>query len=95
MRKELYVEILEETLVSFITDVFPSTHKFMQDNDPKHVSNYAKDWMSTNSITWWKIPPISIQLRRTVLRLEPFRKNTMRTVLRFSWYGLTVRTSSF
>ena len=43
MKKELYVQILSTTLVPFILDVYPDGHKLMQDNDPKHVSNYAKD----------------------------------------------------
>ena len=34
MKKELYAGAM---LVLFIKDVFPATHKFMQDNDPKRV----------------------------------------------------------
>lgn len=59
MKKELYVQILSTTLVPFILDVYPDGHKLMQDNDPKHVSNYAKDWMAENNINWWKTPPES------------------------------------
>ena len=57
MRKELYVEILEQTLLPFTRSIFPDGFNFMQDNDPKHVSNYAKEWMERNCVTWWKPPP--------------------------------------
>ena len=55
--KELlnFVSILEGTLVPFITDVLPEEHRFIQDNDPKHISGYPADWMD-NSINWWKTP---------------------------------------
>ena len=59
MKKELYVEILNATLVPFVNDVYPEGHKLMQDNDPKHVSNDAKAWMAENNINWWKTPPES------------------------------------
>ena len=58
MERVLFVEILEQTLVLFVKEVLP-VHRFMQDNDPKHTSNYAKDWMTDNGINWWKTPPES------------------------------------
>ena len=54
-----YVRILEEHLVPFIADKFPSTHRFMQDNDPKHTSRLSKQFFEENSINWWKTPPES------------------------------------
>jgi len=62
MKKELYVEILGKTLVPFVQTVYPEGHKFMQDNDPKHVSGYSQSWMKTNKINWWKTPPESPDL---------------------------------
>lgn len=38
MKKELYVDILEKSLLPFIQSTYPDAHKFMQDNDPKHTS---------------------------------------------------------
>ena len=54
MKKELFVSILDGTLVPFIDDVYPDRHRFMQDNDPKHTSGYASDWMQDHSINWWR-----------------------------------------
>ena len=34
----------------------------MMDNDPKHTSGYAADWMTNNSVNWWKTPPESPDL---------------------------------
>lgn len=62
MKKELYVEILDGTLLPFINETYPSGHKFMQDNDPKHTSRYADQWMQDNSINWWKTPAESPDL---------------------------------
>ena len=59
MVKELYVDILGQTLLPFIRDVFPDGHRFMQDNDPKHVSNLAKEFLRTNGVNWWTTPPES------------------------------------
>ena len=43
MNRELFVSILEGTLLPFIKAVYPESHKFMIDNDPKHTSGYATD----------------------------------------------------
>jgi len=62
MKKELYVEVLEHTLLPFARSAFPVGYKFTQDNDPKHVSNHAKEWMERHGVTWWKSPPESLDL---------------------------------
>ena len=59
MNAPVYTKILEEFLVPFIRDVYPSGHKFMQDNDPKHTSCLAQDFFLQNAINWWPTPPES------------------------------------
>ena len=59
MKAPLYVQILEETLLPFLQDVFPSGHRFMQDNNPKHTLWRARAFFEDNGVHWWKTPPES------------------------------------
>ena len=43
----------------FINNVYPNGHRFVQDNDPKHVSRSTKEFMTTNGINHWVTPPES------------------------------------
>ena len=58
MKAPLYCEILEKTLLPFIRQKFPSpaSHRFMQDNDPKHTSRRAQEFYAASGINWWKTP---------------------------------------
>lgn len=56
------VDILQKTLLSFVHEVFPDGHRFMQDNDPKHNSKMGKDVLATNNIKWCQRLPESPDL---------------------------------
>ena len=58
MTADLYVSsILKDTLLPFICQKYPNQeHRFMQDNDPKHVSRLARVYMEENGINWWCTP---------------------------------------
>ena len=56
MDAAMYVDIIKNTLKPFIDEVYPDTHRFMQDNDPKHTSRLAAQFFSDNGINWWKTP---------------------------------------
>ena len=58
----LYTDILESTLLPFLQDVYPQGHRFMQDNDPKHTSVRAKNFMAENGVNWWRTPAESPDL---------------------------------
>lgn len=58
MDKFLYVDILKNTLLPFTSQILPEP-RFMADNDPKHTSLHAKEWLECKGINWWKTPPES------------------------------------
>lgn len=62
MDRYLYAEILDKTLLPFIQDVYPSSHRFVADNDPKHTSCYAQEFLARNGINWWRTPAESPDL---------------------------------
>lgn len=62
MDRYMYVEILEKTLLPFVRDVYPDSHRFMADNDPKHTSILAQEFLSSNNIVWWRTPAESPDL---------------------------------
>lgn len=53
MDKWLYVDILDHSLKPFIrSDYGDSRHRFVNDNDPKHTSGFATDWLRESDIKW-------------------------------------------
>ena len=59
MDASFYIQILENNLLPFISSNFPSNHRLMQDNDPKHTSRKSRSFFDSNGITWWPTPPES------------------------------------
>lgn len=57
-----FTEILSAGLLPFIEQIFPDAHRFQQDNDPKHTSLYAREFMATKNVNWWKTPAESPDL---------------------------------
>ena len=62
MNAPLFTSILDGTLLPFLRREFASGHKFMQDNNPKHTSVYARRFMEDKGINWWRTPPESPDL---------------------------------
>ena len=56
MDAPLYIQVLQQTLLPFLQQMYPKWHRFMADNDPKHTSNKAKDWLTANGVNWWRTP---------------------------------------
>lgn len=92
-------EILGNTLLPFIKEVYPESHRVMMDNDPKHTSKLARKFMEDNNITWWKWPsescdlnPIEMvwnELKRSVSKRSPVTKEQLAECVFDFWAGLT------
>ena len=54
-KKELYTEILSKMPLSFIRDVSPGGHNFIQNNDPKHVLVTARCGRNSKESTSGKL----------------------------------------
>ena len=60
MDAEVYVTILDGTLLPFVQHVFPEGYfHFMQDNVPKHTSRRGEEYFLSHGIHSWKTPPES------------------------------------
>ena len=62
MNSTRYCRILEHGLLPFLTNVFPEGHRFQQDNDPKHCSNFTKQFLIDEGVNWFKTPAESPDL---------------------------------
>ena len=58
----LYINILDTTLLPFIARKFSTSHHFMADNDPKHTSKLAQQFMKEKQVNWWRTPAESPDL---------------------------------
>jgi hypothetical protein len=97
MEKEFFTNsILRGNLLPFIKERFPDSHRFQQDNDPKHRSNMAKQFMEENDINWWtvwpsespNINPVEVvwnQMKRNIARSEPKTKNELLQCIQKFW----------
>ena len=56
------IKIFEIGLIPFVKEVYPHKHRLMQDNKPKHSSQLARNFLESNGIFWWKMPPESPDL---------------------------------
>ena len=93
MEKEFFTNcILRDNLLTYIQVKFPYGHRYQQDNDPKHRSKIAKDFMRDNNINWWGVwpsespdlNPIEMewkQMKRHVAMVDPKTKDELIDVL--------------
>ena len=98
MDAAFYTEtILEGTLLPAINHLYPPplTHRFWQDNDPKHTSIRAKNFMQDNNINWFKTPAESPDLnvienvwaamKHYVSKKQPRTQEELVSVLKSFW----------
>ena len=96
MVSDIYTKILSDHLLPFIQKAYPTQHRFMQDNDPKHVSRHTKQFLQDRGINWWPTPPESPDLnpiekvwnemkRFLESEVKPFTKNELVTGILEFW----------
>lgn len=59
MDADMYVNLLDKTLLPFLAEVYPDGHRFVHDNDPKHKSNVITKFIENKCINWFPTPPES------------------------------------
>ena len=47
------------TLLPMIEKLYPNGHRFIHDNDPKHTSAKARQFIIDHRVNWWHTPPES------------------------------------
>ena len=62
MNATKYGDIPSASLVPFIAERFPPTHRLYQDNDLKHTSRYIQRFFADNRMNWWKSPAVNPDL---------------------------------
>ena len=50
-----FIAVLKQGLLPML-EYFPEGHRLMMDNDPKHTSNMAKEFLNAEGVNWWKTP---------------------------------------
>ena len=98
MNATKYGDILSASLVPFIAERLPTTHRLYQDNDPKHTSRYIQKFFTDNRVNWWKSPaespdlnPIDLVWGSTKTYLRDKHKNLeqLKDGIRTYWRSLT------
>ena len=79
MDAPFYCEILTRTLLPFLPEKFPTpnSHRFMQDNDPKHYSRAAQKFYEAG-INCWCTPPESPDLKNLWHELKEYLRRVIK-----------------
>ena len=102
----VFCEIIQKTLLPFIRDKLPTSHRLLQDNDPKHTSKRAVNFFDDNGVNWWHSPPESpdanpienmwYELKEYVRKTKPRSKEYLVWTIKAFWAGnqrITIFTS--
>ena len=95
-------DILSKALLPFIESKYPNGHRLMADNDPKHTSNCAREFIEDTGINWWRTPAESPDLNpiqnmwhelKEYLRREvkPRTKDQLVNGIEMFWKSVDVR----
>ncbi|KAK6188807.1 hypothetical protein SNE40_004908 [Patella caerulea] len=97
MDAEFYRDhVLRDSLLPFVKNKFPDGHRFVQDNDPKHKSKKAQEFIDNNDIDWIKewpsescdLNPIEMvwnMLKQRISKRNPTTKEELVTYCNEFW----------
>lgn len=96
--QHMYVDILQNTMLPYVEENMPLNWIFMQDNDPKHTSKKAKNWLECNKIKVLDWPAQSPDLnpienlwtdiKKEVFIKKPTTTQNLWNVVEKAWYDI-------
>ncbi|KNC31247.1 hypothetical protein FF38_14426 [Lucilia cuprina] len=102
MDAKKYCEILGEHMLPHLREKVPPSSIFQQDNDPKHSSRLARNFLSDNDVNVLDWPSQSPDLNpienlwelldREVKRKHPSNKRQLEEILKIEWEKISINT---
>lgn len=100
MDLNVYIDILQNTMLPFAEEDMPLKWVLMQDNDPKHTSRTTQQWLQENKIDVMVWPPQSPDLnpienlwadvKKVVATAKPKNKDQLWEAIQSAWKAIPI-----